>query len=321
MRLTFCALCGEDDPTCLEHHHFIPRVHGGTDDETNMFTVCGECHGVIHAVPRPLKLGELIKDGQTRDRSAAELEKIAASRAVKADNAAVRAEEARTEENRERAAKPQSYWQERNTLLARYARRIKAPLVDSIRYTPPSTEIDQMHKDEQFIVSGNWALATDNVQWVLQRRKGDGWEALKFVRSNRDRLAYWLGKFKAPADDTARLLDGLPDSFDGWLQANRKGCHGDLAGSRPSRIGPLPKNVMKRLRRASEPLQMAFGGYVVEPAEVDGLKLYRVRKPDGSVTGPLNLSRAREVARSLENQSLGSAESWPGLTSEAEAAE
>lgn len=63
MRLTFCVLCGQNDPTTLEHHHFIPNIWGGTDDENNMFTVCGICHGRIHNIPRPLNLSELIKEG------------------------------------------------------------------------------------------------------------------------------------------------------------------------------------------------------------------------------------------------------------------
>ena len=63
MRLTFCVLCGQNDPNTLEHHHYIPKVWGGTDDETNMFTVCGTCHGKIHDIPRPLSLGPLIKLG------------------------------------------------------------------------------------------------------------------------------------------------------------------------------------------------------------------------------------------------------------------
>jgi HNH endonuclease len=62
MRLNFCALCGEKDQSALEHHHFIPRVMGGSDDETNMFTVCGTCHGKIHDVPRPHRLSVLIKE-------------------------------------------------------------------------------------------------------------------------------------------------------------------------------------------------------------------------------------------------------------------
>jgi 5-methylcytosine-specific restriction endonuclease McrA len=39
MRLDFCVSCGKRD-AALEHHHFIPIVLGGADDENNMFTVC-----------------------------------------------------------------------------------------------------------------------------------------------------------------------------------------------------------------------------------------------------------------------------------------
>jgi hypothetical protein len=63
MKLDFCALCGATNPDCLEQHHFIPKVEGGTDDESNMFTVCGTCHGRIHDVPRPLRLRPLIQEG------------------------------------------------------------------------------------------------------------------------------------------------------------------------------------------------------------------------------------------------------------------
>jgi hypothetical protein len=66
MRLDFCVLCGCNDPSALEHHHYIPKVDGGTDDEWNMFTICGLCHGVVHAIPRPLRLRELSKKGKDK---------------------------------------------------------------------------------------------------------------------------------------------------------------------------------------------------------------------------------------------------------------
>ena len=80
MRLDFCALCGEGDPAALEHHHFRPKALGGSDEEKNIFTVCGKCHGDIHDIPRPLRLGELIKVGQAKaqNRSAVEYAEIAA---------------------------------------------------------------------------------------------------------------------------------------------------------------------------------------------------------------------------------------------------
>src|SRR5215472_13308401 len=71
MRLTFCVLCGEKDQSKLEHHHFIPKVLGGTDDETNMFTVCSRCHGVVHNIERPADLRKLMRRGHVIKRMAA----------------------------------------------------------------------------------------------------------------------------------------------------------------------------------------------------------------------------------------------------------
>jgi Helix-turn-helix domain of resolvase/HNH endonuclease len=46
MKLTFCAACGTTKG--LDHHHLRPRVHGGSDAETNLITLCHECHGKMH---------------------------------------------------------------------------------------------------------------------------------------------------------------------------------------------------------------------------------------------------------------------------------
>jgi HNH endonuclease len=48
MKLKFCAACGITDGSALNHHHLRPRVHGGTDDERNLITLCHECHGKMH---------------------------------------------------------------------------------------------------------------------------------------------------------------------------------------------------------------------------------------------------------------------------------
>jgi hypothetical protein len=66
MRLTFCVLCGEDDQSTLEHHHYIPESMGGSDDESNMMTLCGVCHGKVHHIPRPMNLRDLIRAGRER---------------------------------------------------------------------------------------------------------------------------------------------------------------------------------------------------------------------------------------------------------------
>ena len=66
MRLTFCALCGEGDQSTLEHHHYIPESMGGSDDDSNMMTLCGVCHGKVHHIPRPMNLRDLIRAGRER---------------------------------------------------------------------------------------------------------------------------------------------------------------------------------------------------------------------------------------------------------------
>lgn len=47
--------------------------------------------------------------------------------------------------------------------------------------------------DQVFATSGDWALASDGVQWMLMRRRtrpvGAHWQPVSFVRSTRDILA------------------------------------------------------------------------------------------------------------------------------------
>ena len=63
MKLDFCAVCGSHEE--LQHHHLIPKVQGGTDDETNLLTLCYEHHCWFHQVKpsRFTKQSELIKQG------------------------------------------------------------------------------------------------------------------------------------------------------------------------------------------------------------------------------------------------------------------
>ena len=46
MKLKFCVACGTKDN--LHHHHLKPRSLGGSDDETNLVTLCQECHAIYH---------------------------------------------------------------------------------------------------------------------------------------------------------------------------------------------------------------------------------------------------------------------------------
>ena len=80
--------------------------------------------------------------------------------------------------------------------------------------------------DRVFAVAGDWALASDGVQWILQRRQGGQWRAVSFVRSTRDILARCMREKGVEAAHSALLLAGLPDTFDQWksLQPSRKGA-------------------------------------------------------------------------------------------------
>lgn len=46
MKLDFCVACGAKHD--LHHHHLKPRIAGGTNDETNLVTLCQECHAIYH---------------------------------------------------------------------------------------------------------------------------------------------------------------------------------------------------------------------------------------------------------------------------------
>lgn len=52
MRFAFCVACGEKEAGALEHHHLVPRSAGGSDDETNLITLCHFCHGKAHGYER-----------------------------------------------------------------------------------------------------------------------------------------------------------------------------------------------------------------------------------------------------------------------------
>jgi hypothetical protein len=79
--------------------------------------------------------------------------------------------------------------------------------------------------DRQFVTAGEWTLASDGIQWVLQhRRQKNGetsWRPVCFIRSTRDILARCMREKGVPADDADRLVAGLPPTFDEWLEGSR----------------------------------------------------------------------------------------------------
>jgi hypothetical protein len=70
--------------------------------------------------------------------------------------------------------------------------------------------------DRQIVIGGRFAVATDGLQWVLQRREGKQWHAISFVRSTKAILARCLRGAGATAVDADALLADLPDRFSGW---------------------------------------------------------------------------------------------------------
>lgn len=44
-----CQVCGREHSGQV--HHVIPRSKGGTDDFSNLITLCGKCHMLISPVP------------------------------------------------------------------------------------------------------------------------------------------------------------------------------------------------------------------------------------------------------------------------------
>jgi len=64
------------------------------------------------------------------------------------------------------------------------------------------------------VSSGDWAVATDGVQWMLCKRKKDGtWRPLSFVHSTKTVLAGCMREKGTPPKDMAVLLAALPDRF------------------------------------------------------------------------------------------------------------
>jgi hypothetical protein len=93
--------------------------------------------------------------------------------------------------------------------------------------------------DRQFAVSGRWALASDGLQRILQRKRSGcpPWRAVSFVRSTKDILARCMGENCATLDEIHSLLGGLPATFDQW-KSGAGLATGGLLTPRDGRAGP-----------------------------------------------------------------------------------
>jgi hypothetical protein len=72
-----------------------------------------------------------------------------------------------------------------------------------------------MSRIKPFVTTG-WALSSDGIQWILQKRKGNAWEGLSYVRSTKEILARCMREKEVPPEDQRRLLANLPETFDEW---------------------------------------------------------------------------------------------------------
>jgi len=114
--------------------------------------------------------------------------------------------------------------------------------------------------ERQFAISGRWALAADRLQWMLQRRSGQGWQSVSFVSSTRDVLVRCMREKGCPPPvDAARLLAALPSTFEEWAGKRvQTPATADLAdGGGPPPLGSadtaLPNAANERLDRDLEP--------------------------------------------------------------------
>jgi hypothetical protein len=76
-------------------------------------------------------------------------------------------------------------------------------------------------------INERWALAADQLQWVLQHRQGvdkrsgkEVWSGVLFVSSTKAILARCMREKGVPAEDAEPVLAGLPETFQEWSRAS-----------------------------------------------------------------------------------------------------
>jgi hypothetical protein len=97
-----------------------------------------------------------------------------------------------------------------------------------------------MQKDKQFRRADDWGLASDGVQWVLQRKNGKSWEGISFVRTLKAYLERCMCEKGVPPDAASQLLEGLPDTFEAWMNAQ----HDAVSRVERHPAADAPKSVM-----------------------------------------------------------------------------
>ncbi len=118
--------------------------------------------------------------------------------------------------------------------------------------------------DTQFLrLSEKWALAYDNAQWIVQRRKAPSkkggacrWAAVSFIGSNKDILWRVLREKGAEIGPAAgEYIDAMPDTFREWISmppARRfKAGHSAILGVVVGRTAPAPERSRDRAKTAA----------------------------------------------------------------------
>ncbi len=118
--------------------------------------------------------------------------------------------------------------------------------------------------DTQFLrLSEKWALAYDNAQWIVQKRKAPGkkggvyrWAAVSFVGSNKADLLRVLREKGAEMGPAVReYIDAMPDTFREWIAmppARRfKAGHSAISGVVVGRSAPAPERSRDRAKTAA----------------------------------------------------------------------
>jgi hypothetical protein len=66
----------------------------------------------------------------------------------------------------------------------------------------------------QIAVEDGWAVAADDLQWILQRQHGNRWISVAFVRSTKAALARNMKEKGVPLETAEQLLAAVGDTFD-----------------------------------------------------------------------------------------------------------
>ncbi len=118
--------------------------------------------------------------------------------------------------------------------------------------------------DTQFLrLSEKWALAYDNAQWIVQRRKAPSkkggtcrWAAVSFVASNKDDLLRVLREEGAEIGPAAReYIDAMPHRFLDWIamppSRRFKAGHSAILGVVVGKTAPAPERSRDRAKTAA----------------------------------------------------------------------